>query len=45
MTISDKMWDWVDDFLEASGGIIGVIMGFVAPLVSLGLAIWALTHA
>jgi hypothetical protein len=34
----------IDDFLEAAGGFVGVLMGFVLPLLAMGLAIWVLVH-
>jgi hypothetical protein len=42
--VSARIWDWLDDFVEASGGVVGVLMGFVLPLIAMGLAIWVLTH-
>lgn len=42
--MTDRIWNFVDDLLDASGGIIGVIMGFILPLVAMGLSIWVLTR-
>lgn len=36
--MTEKLWDFVDDFLEAAGGPLGVLMGFVLPLVGIVLS-------
>jgi len=38
----NKLWDFWEDLEEAAGGPIGIIMGFVLPLVGIGLSVWVL---
>jgi hypothetical protein len=42
--MNNRVWDWLDDLLEASGGWVGVILGFGLPLIAMGLATYSLVH-
>ena len=42
--MTDKFWDFTEDLLDYSGAWIGVLMGFILPLIAIGLSVWVLTQ-